>query len=169
MMRRTLIATVLVLVLFLSYKGSAYSHCEIPCGIYGDAARITLLYEDIATVEKSMKQIVALPKEDPVNINQVVRWVNNKETHCDKIQHIVTQYFMTQRIKPKTPADGGAHKKYVAQLTTLHGLLVHAMKAKQTTDLAHVERLRAGVKKLSELYFSKADLKHIGEHHPDGK
>ncbi len=168
-MKRSLLVTTLALLLFLSQESSVRSHCEIPCGIYGDVARITLLFEDIATVEKSMKQVVALPQEDPINVNQVVRWVSNKEAHCDKIQHIVTQYFMTQRIKPKTPADGDAYGKYVTQLTTLHGLLVHAMKAKQTTDLAHVQQLRAGVKKLSSLYFSEADLKHIQEHHPQGK
>jgi len=155
--------------LLLTQSSTVYSHCEIPCGIYGDLTRITLLYEDIATVEKSMMQITALSKEDPVNVNQIIRWVNNKEQHCDKIQHVVTQYFMTQRIKPATAADGANYEKYVAQLTTLHGMLIHAMKAKQTTDLANIEQLRAGVKRLSTLYFAEADLEHLKQHHPEGK
>jgi nickel superoxide dismutase len=46
-----------------------------------------------------MNQIIALNNETPINYNQLVRWIMNKETHADEIQRIVTQYFMTQRIK----------------------------------------------------------------------
>jgi len=164
MKRFATLASVLCLTAILSTKGDVYSHCEIPCGIYGDLARIHILNEDIKTVEKSMKQIDALSKESPVNANQLIRWVNNKEEHCNKIQHIVTQYWMTQRIKP-TGADHKDHKKYIGQITTAHGLLLSAMKCKQTTDLAHVKALRDGVKKLSKLYFSKEDLEHLKGHH----
>ena len=168
-MKKVALAACLGLLLFASHESSVYSHCEIPCGIYGDVTRISLLYENIATVEKSMSQITALTKEKPANVNQVIRWVNNKEKHCDEIQHIVTQYFMTQRIKPKAESDGKAHAKYLAQLTTLHQMLIHAMKSKQTTDVAHVKHLRDAVQRLSGLYFSKEDLEHIKGHHPEGK
>ena len=160
---------VLVLVaavgLTLSSSSTVRSHCEIPCGIYGDQMRIMMLYEHIATVEKSMAQIGAMMEQDPPNANQVVRWVNNKEKHADEIQHIVTQYFMTQRVKPADEANAAAYRKYLKQLTTLHAMLQSAMKAKQTTDLAHIESLRKQVKDFSAAYLTPKDLEHLNEHH----
>jgi len=38
----------------------AYSHCQIPCGIYDDEARFTEIAEHITTIEKSMKEIESL-------------------------------------------------------------------------------------------------------------
>jgi nickel superoxide dismutase len=70
----------------------------------------------------------------------------NKEHHANELQHIVTQYFMTQRIKSDT-------KNYAEKLTVLHKMLVQAMKCKQTTDLSHVSALRALVKEFQGLYF----------------
>ena len=140
------------------------AHCQIPCGIYGDMTQIDLLREDIATVEKSMKQIVDLSKEPAANMNQIVRWINNKEEHCGNIQEKVASYWMTQRIKPAAPSDEAAYRKYTAQITTLHAMLVSAMKAKQTTDLAHVEDLRKQVDALAGSYFSKEDLEHLKTH-----
>lgn len=141
------------------------SHCEIPCGIYGDTTRIALLHEHIATIEKSMKQIQTLPEQEPINANQIVRWVGNKEEHCNKVQHIVTQYFMTQRVKPKSQSDGAAYTKYIKQLTALHGMLIHAMKAKQTTDVSHCAALRKLVGEFAAAYLSEEDLKHIRSEH----
>jgi len=140
-MKKSVLVAALLAVPLL-FVGPLFSHCEIPCGIYDDPLRIKLIDEHIGTVEKSMKQIVELSKAGEKNYNQIVRWVNNKEQHADEIQHIVTQYFMTQRVKPADPADKAAHAKYVTQLTLLHRMLVHAMKAKQTTDLAHIAALR---------------------------
>ncbi len=134
----------------------ASAHCEIPCGIYGDDTRLTLLNEHIATVEKSMKQIEALSAESEPNQNQITRWVINKEDHANEIQKIVTQYFMTQRVKPLPPdADAAAKDKYVKQLTLLHEMLVYAMKSKQTTDTANTAKLRDLVHEFSHVYGSK--------------
>ena len=36
---------------------SALSHCQIPCGIYGDSMRFSMMREDCDTLEKSMNQI----------------------------------------------------------------------------------------------------------------
>ena len=119
------------------------SHCEIPCGIYDDEMRIKMIDENITTVEKSMKQIIELSGQDKQNMNQIVRWVQNKENHVDEISHIVTQYFMTQRLKPVEADHSEAYMGYVEKLTLLHQMLVYSMKAKQTTDLANVEELRS--------------------------
>ena len=93
----------LLTVLTLSTIPGLMAHCEIPCGIYGDETRIKLLNEHIATIEKSMNEILKLGKAKDINYNQLVRWINNKEDHANKFQKIVTQYFMTQRIKPGQP------------------------------------------------------------------
>ncbi|MHC5067917.1 MAG: superoxide dismutase [Ni] [Planctomycetota bacterium] len=121
--------------------GGLGAHCEIPCGIYDDAARFTELREHLTTIEKSMVQIKALAVDPGGNANQLARWVVNKEQHAAAVIDVVSQYFLTQRIKaPAADADPAA---YHAMLATLHGIIVHAMKAKQTTDIAHVETLRS--------------------------
>lgn len=131
----------LSLLVLISLRVS--SHCEIPCGIYDDEMRINMIAENITTVEKSMKQIIELSGQDKKNMNQIVRWVQNKENHVDEISHIVTQYFMTQRLKPVEADHSEAYMGYVEKLTLLHQMLVYSMKAKQTTDLANVEELRS--------------------------
>ena len=130
----------------------AYSHCQVPCGIYGDQTRFTLIAEHLTTVEKSMNQIEDLTNQDEVNANQIVRWINNKETHADELSHIITHYFMAQRIK--TPSEGNVqeYKKYVKKLTLLHEMLVTTMKAKQTTDTANVAKLKTLLKQFHKAY-----------------
>ena len=165
-------AKIWALVIFVAaaLAGTAsivWSHCEIPCGIYGDKTRIDLLYEHIATIEKSMKQIEALQAEEKTNYNQLVRWISNKEKHAEEVQHMVMQYFMTQRVKPAESGD--ARKKYLTQLTSLHGMLLHAMRAKQTTRVEHCVAMRQHVDTFAAAYFSAEDLKHIREHHKGHK
>ena len=133
----------------------ASSHCEIPCGIYGDEMRIAMMKEDIGTIEKSMAKIIELAKEPKPNYNQIVRWVENKEHHADKIREAATQYFMTQRVKPVPATDPAGHDAYTHKLTLLHQMMVSAMKCKQTTDLAHVEQLKKLLDAFSQAYFGK--------------
>ena len=124
---------------------SASAHCEIPCGIYDDELRTRQIAEHATTIEKSMTSIMELSKGNPVNYNQLVRWVSNKEIHANEIQHIVSQYFMTQRIKPDA-------EKYAEKLKVLHEMLIYAMKCKQTTDLNNVKMLRDSLKAFETLY-----------------
>ena len=105
-MKTRILIPALVLTAMLFAQG-AWAHCEVPCGIYDDAARIALMREHITTVEKSMHMVEELSGAESMNYNQIVRWVNNKETHADEIQHIVSQYFMTQRVKPVASDDSG--------------------------------------------------------------
>lgn len=144
----------------------ARAHCEIPCGIYGDQMRIDMLMENIQTVEKSMRMIRELDRGGESNWNQLVRWVSNKEEHCDKIQEIVTQYFMTQRFPLVDPdKDKAAYDRQTMHLHILHGILVHAMKAKQTTDDEHCFAMREHLMHFAETYFTAEDLEHFREHH----
>jgi len=152
--------------LMMSATGSEVrAHCEIPCGIYNDKVRMIMLEEDIDTIEKSMKEITALSSDQASNYNQLVRWVMNKDTHAGRIQETVTQYFMTQRIKPEADRNSDAGRRYVRQLTLLHGLLVHSMKAKQTTDIEHVQKMRSLLGEFADSYLSEADRKHIKDSH----
>ena len=144
MKRRTLMA-VIVAGCIMSIGTSVFAHCQIPCGIYNDAARVVLLKEHVTTIEKSMKQILASPDQ-----NQAVRWVNNKDQHADALSEIVTYYFMAQRIKP-------THEEYTKNLTLLHGMLVQAMKAKQTTSLEHVANLKELIHQFEHSYMGLKD------------
>ena len=142
-----------IVFLFAMIFGTlAYSHCQVPCGIYGDDARFDEIAEHITTIEKSMKLIEELTAQEPVNANQIVRWVNNKEKHADEISQIVTYYFMAQRVKLPAAGDTKAYNEYVKKLTLLHEMLVYAMKTKQTTDPANAEKLKVALEKFHQAY-----------------
>lgn len=158
-------APALALILTLSAVSTVDAHCEVPCGIYGDKARIDALYEDVATVEKAMQQIVALSgKTDALSVNQCVRWIQTKEEHAKKIQNTAWQYFMTQRVK-FSEEDPKKNAKSLEQLKLLHGILQSAMKSKQTVDTAHPKRLRQLIDSFAASYFDAKDLEHIRKEH----
>lgn len=144
--------TLLLLLVGLNYQKS-FAHCEIPCGIYADSVRITLIKEHITTIEKSMNQIEEISQSSKPNYNQLVRWVNNKEEHAMKIQEIVSQYFLHQRIKIVDETQKEAYEKYQKNLGLLHKMLVYSMKCKQTTDLAFIQNLRTTVADFEKAYF----------------
>jgi nickel superoxide dismutase len=144
-MYKLLLGVFVSLFTFSLFASQALSHCEIPCGIYDDKTRITLLEEHITTIEKSMGMIQEL--DNSKNSNQSVRWIMNKEEHANKFQEIVSQYFLTQRIKP-------TDKDYGVRLELLHQMLVYAMKCKQTTDLENPAKLRELVKEFDKVYFA---------------
>ena len=148
-MNNTHLLKTLLIILMIAIPGRVDAHCEVPCGIYGDETRVLTIEEHIQTIEKAMIQISELGKANPVNTNQMVRWVVTKETHAEKIQHIVSQYFMTQRVKP-------GQENTAAQLDVLHQMLVAAMKCKQTTDLKQTAELRRLLKAFEMLYFGHA-------------
>ena len=145
-----------ILILVVVFASMVYPHCQIPCGIYGDPARFDMIAENITTIEKSMKMITELSKQDKPNMNQIVRWVQNKEKHADDMSHIITYYFMAQRVKPALKTDSQEYDEYVKKLTLLHKMLVYTMKAKQTTDLANVEKLRSLLAEFHLAYFGKS-------------
>ena len=131
------------------------AHCQVPCGIYDDEARFKLLAEHITTMEKAMKEISVLSAQAPVNFNQVVRWVLNKEKHAEEFSEILSYYFLAQRIKPALAEDKESYDRYLLQLEQVHLLLVNAMKAKQSIDLDHIKKLNELLDRLQKLYFAK--------------
>jgi nickel superoxide dismutase len=136
----------LLAVLFCS--SIAQAHCEIPCGIYDDPARLQEISEHVTTIEKAVNMIQELQKEKDINYNQLLRWIDNKEIHATELQHIASQYFLTQRIK----FDDAQYDK---KLAALHQMIVYAMKCKQTVDLQMVEKLREACRTFEELYLAE--------------
>lgn len=147
-MKKRLLQMAMVLSCTFLLAAGAAAHCEIPCGIYDDEARIAMLLEHVTTIEKSMNQITTIGKDKEHKANQLVRWVINKEKHASELQEIVTQYFMTQRIKFDT-------KAYDKKLALLHKMLVYAMKCKQSTDLDHTAKLTGVIQEFKQLYFAE--------------
>ena len=152
------VATALV-AMTATIPASVEAHCQIPCGIYDDEMRFGMLEEHITTIEKSMKLIEELSADPGKNTNQLVRWVINKEHHADEMASIITEYFLQQRIK----IDDA---EWAAKVKPCHEILFFSMKAKQTTDQANVEKLRAAVKALKDVYFTKKQARHLEESHP---
>jgi len=155
---------IFLFIVSIGLTSSGYAHCQIPCGIYDDQTRFTLLREHITTIEKSINQIHELSTEPGVNINQLVRWVNNKDTHADDFTHIITYYFLAQRIKIADESNQAEYMLYQKKVILLHQLTVVAMKCKQTTDLQHTEKLKSLVDQFEDVYFSPEDKKHLQEH-----
>ena len=123
-----------------------HAHCQIPCGIYDDHARVLGMLEDSATIAKSVKLIGELAgKDDAQSRNQLIRWVTNKETHAQKIISTISDYFLTQRVKP-------TQKDYVDRLKSHHAVIVAAMKAKQNADDKHAKILEKRIKALIPYY-----------------
>ncbi len=160
-MKKVVFLTLLMSLVFLS---EVLAHCEIPCGIYTDRLRSNLIAEHATTIRKSMTQINELSKKPEKNSNQLIRWVNNKEQHAEEIQHIVYQYFMTQRIKPADIENMPAYKKYTTELTLLHQMLRAAMKTKQTTDVANVDRLEQLLEAFNASYFVQDEGPFVEKH-----
>lgn len=147
----------------LAVYSTGFAHCEIPCGIYDDQLRIDLIKEHIGTIEKSIMMIDELTKADDKDYNQIVRWVVNKEDHANKIQEIVYQYFMNQRIKPVDGSDEAALDKYHHELTLLHHMLVYSMKSKQSLSIENTEKLRSLVDDFVLAYFGEEKM--MEKHH----
>ena len=155
--RSILITTVLLAVIAPTL---ATAHCQVPCGIYDDAARIVRFHEDAATIEKAMIQITDLAGNvDALSANQLARWIAVKEQHAGNIITVVSEYFLTQKVKP-VPDGADGRDAYLAKLADHHAVMTAAMKAKQTVSVDYVEALRAAIVALGRHY----DTGHTHQH-----
>ena len=131
-------------ILLLPLQG--HTHCQIPCGIYDDAARIQSMLEDTATVEMACKSITNLAgKTDTQSQNQMVRWVVNKEKHAQKIISTINEYFLTQRVKP-------SQKDYAERLAKHHAVIIAGMKTKQNAAVKYAIILNESIEALRSYY-----------------
>ena len=122
------------------------AHCQLPCGIYDDYARVQAMLEDAATVEKSATLIAQLAgKTDAQSQNQLVRWVMNKEDHAQRVIETIGDYFLTQRVK-------ASQKDYRKRLVRHHAVIVAAMQAKQHADVKYARDLKASIRALLVYY-----------------
>jgi nickel superoxide dismutase len=139
-----------------------FAHCQIPCGIYDDVLRVISIQEDISTIQKSINLIQELgdSKKSIQNQNQLVRWVNNKESHAQKIQEVISEYFLAQRIKPKFPNDTD-YDKYVMLSTSCQKIIFYAMKCKQNVDVQYVEKLSTELEIFADVYLDKHGKEHL--------
>lgn len=141
------------LVLFFSCVSHGFAHCQIPCGIYDDHARVLEMLQNAATSSKAIQMIEELAsKKDVQSQQQRIRWVMNKEQHADNIIRIISDYFLTQRVKIK-------QKDYQERLKKHHAVMISAMKVKQNADTAYARILESQIRELIAYY-----PKHEHEH-----
>ena len=104
------------------------------------------MLEDQTTIAKAISQINDLAgKKDAQSSNQLARWVATKEDHASKIQKIIAEYFLTQRIKSSSD-------KYEDLLKGAHGVMVAAMKCKQSTESKSSDALKSAIETFQKVY-----------------
>jgi nickel superoxide dismutase len=146
LLKNNLLTTLAIFGLVFAFSNTAYAHCQIPCGIYADYARIKQMLEDSATIMKATKLIADLSaKVDAQSQNQMIRWVINKERHAQNVISTISDYFLAQRVK-------SSQKDYVERLKKHHAVIVAAMKAKQNADEKHALALRKSIEALAQYY-----------------
>merc|ERR1711871_1331924 len=130
-------------------------HCQVPCGIFDDPAIVAEVNQACATIRKAMVQICELSAAPSAqNFNQMTRWVNTKEEHASKIITLISEYCLCQRVKPvsdpKTPFS--SEGDYVDAVKAHHAVMIAAMKAKQSVDVAQADALEAAVGDFAKMY-----------------
>ncbi len=145
-LKKIMLASIIFWFFMFVVVNTVYAHCQVPCGIYDDHARIEQMLEDSKTVLKASKQIVKLSgKTDAQSQNQLVRWVMNKEKHAQNVIFIISDYFLTQRVKTN-------QKDYEERLKKHHAVIIWAMKAKQSADEKAALALRKSIEAIASYY-----------------
>merc|ERR1719235_2923332 len=130
-------------------KSAIQYHCQVPCGIFSDEGRIASILEDAATIRKAVAQSQDLHKKGGFqDVHQMVRWIITKEEHAEKIMRTVSDYLLAQRVKKEALAEQEYHKV----LALHHAVMIAAMKAKQSADIAAVENLEKAIAALRPVY-----------------
>jgi nickel superoxide dismutase len=151
-----------LIIVFALFLNMAFAHCQIPCGIYDDVLRVVSIQEDIGTIQKSINKIQELGdyEKSIQNQNQLVRWINNKESHAQLIQDVISEYFLAQRIKPKSSNDKD-YDKYVMLTTSCQKIIFYAMKCKQNVDVQYVEKLSSELEYFVDVFLDKHGKEHL--------
>lgn len=141
-----LTSAILFMGYFLVLPKAAYAHCQIPCGIYDDHARVQAMLLEATTVTRAATFITDLAKKDDVQSkHQTIRWVMNKEKHAQSIITTISDYFLTQRVKE-------TYEDYAVRLKKHHAVMIAAMKAKQNADVKYAKALEGSIKALQPYY-----------------
>ena len=144
---RIMLLSIMAVMVFITLsQQTTQAHCQIPCGIYDDYARVQSMLEDAATVEKSIRMINELSgKSDAQSQNQLIRWVMNKEHHAQRVISTISDYFLTQRLKPD-------QNDFAQRLAKHHAVIVAAMEAKQNADPKYAAMLKETIEAISSYY-----------------
>lgn len=141
-----LLLTLKLFTLALLLPNSATAHCQVPCGIFDDHARVHAMLEDAVTVAKACKLMAELEgKTDAQSVQQFIRWTNEKETHAQKIIKTTSDYFLAQRVKTSM-------EDYNDRLLAHHAVMIAAMKAKQNADVKFAEALTKAIEATGVYY-----------------
>ena len=109
------------------------------------------MLEDADTIQKTVILIKENSgKNDAQSNNQLVRSIANKESHAQSIIETISDYFLTQRVKP-------SQSDYTERLKKHHAVIVASMKAKQNSDLQHVDDLKLAIVELEQYYPRQSD------------
>lgn len=147
-----LLITATTIFVWTASAPKSLAHCQVPCGIYDDAARISQLREDLVTIDKAIHSINGLTgKHDAQSANQLVRWIKTKEDHASHIMTVMSEYFLAQRVSPVSPSDG-QRDAYLQKLADHHAVLVAAMKAKQHSSPDVVAALNRTIDSIAKYY-----------------
>lgn len=146
-----------IAIYFIILLSSLMAHCQLPCGIYDDAMRIRMIEEHVFTITKSMNFIKQNQGIEDQSF-QIVRWTISKEEHAQEIQNIISEYFLTQRIKINS-----GDSLYLQKIQILHAILVDAMKCKQTIDTANANNLLSNLNSFVNLYFDEHGKTHLND------
>jgi len=124
-------------------------HCQVPCGIFDDPAKVAEMQQDAATIRKAQVQIAELAGGDGAGLNQAMRWINTKEEHASKIIGTVSEYMLAQRVKPELfDSDGD----YADALKAHHAVMTAAVKTKQVLDAGAADALDHALSDLAGMY-----------------
>ena len=146
------LALAITAIAWLTQAPRAEAHCQVPCGIYDDAARIKRMHEDATTIAKAMAEMAKLAGgHDAQALNQGARWVATKEAHASHVIQVVSEYFLTQKVKP-VAAGADGYDAYLAKLADHHAVMVAAMKTKQNAAAAYAEKLHDAIEAMAKHY-----------------
>jgi nickel superoxide dismutase len=110
------------------------------------------MLEDTTTISKAIAEISGhAGSHKAADFNQMIRWISTKEQHASHIIQTVSEYFLTQKVKPVAAGEDG-YNEYLKSLADHHAVLRAAMKTKQTVDPAAASALEAAIKKLGTHY-----------------
>eukprot|EP00657_Telonema_sp_P-1_P002409 TRINITY_DN15595_c0_g1_i1.p1 TRINITY_DN15595_c0_g1~~TRINITY_DN15595_c0_g1_i1.p1 ORF type:complete len:171 (+),score=70.08 TRINITY_DN15595_c0_g1_i1:100-612(+) len=125
-------------------------HCQVPCGIFDDPAKVAELQQDAATIRKAMIQIEELNGAgDALSFNQATRWVMTKEDHANKVISTASEYMLAQRVKVELFDN---KSDYLDALEAHHKLIQSAMKTKQVLDLSAADSLDHAITDIAAMY-----------------
>ena len=85
--RTTFLSLAILFSVGLILPQSAQAHCQIPCGIYDDYARLQFMLEDAATVEKSVKTMIKLTGKTDYAVPKRLFRTTETSPCCDSGRH----------------------------------------------------------------------------------